>query len=239
MVNMAVIMPMDNITMRASQTSLIRLMQLVSPSLPIGAFAYSQGLEWAVDCGWVNDSKSFQNWLEGLIFDNLECLEVPVFSRLYQACERQDESDVIYWSHYLLASRETSELRMEEKNRARALTKLLVDLELEQARQWQKVLQSCQAAPYAVAAVSWKISLEHAASGYVWSWLENQIAAAIKLVPLGQTEGQRLQLSLSKELSAMVQRGLKLDDSEIGASAPALAIASSLHETQYTRLFRS
>lgn len=239
MVNMAVIMRMDTITMSTNQTSLVRLMQLVSPSLPIGAFAYSQGLEWAVECGWINDSKSFKCWLEGLIFDSLERLDVPVFSRLYQACERQDESDVAYWSHYLLASRETSELRMEEKNRARALTRLLVDLELQQARQWQGTLQTCQAAPFAVAAVNWKIRLDDAASGYVWSWLENQIAAAIKLVPLGQTEGQRLQLILSEKLAAIVQQGLKLEDREIGASAPALAIASSLHETQYTRLFRS
>jgi urease accessory protein len=97
----------------------------------------------------------------------------------------------------------------------------------------------CQAAPFALAAVHWKIGLEDCLLGYAWGWTENQVAAAIKLVPLGQTDGQRVQLKLAERLPATVARAMKVEDDDIGAGAPALAIASACHETQYTRLFRS
>ena len=125
------------------------------------------------------------------------------------------------------------------RQRARALTRLLIDLEFTAAEQWQTSLHYSQAAPFALAAVSWDIPLTDTALGYAWNWLENMVAAAVKLVPLGQTAGQRVQLVLARSLSEAVQRGLALDDAQIGASAPCMALASSLHETQYTRLFRS
>jgi urease accessory protein len=87
--------------------------------------------------------------------------------------------------------------------------------------------------------VHWQIGLEDCLLGYAWGWLENQIAAAIKLVPLGQTDGQRVQLQQAERLPAVVERALVIEDDDIGAGAPALAIASASHETQYTRLFRS
>ncbi len=217
----------------------LRLMQLVSPALPIGAFTYSQGLEWAVENSWVHDTDTLQNWLQGLAQDNLAQLDIPILARLYHACKAEDEIALLYWSHTLLAARETSELRLEEQNRARALTTLLQSLEIEQATAWQDALQLCQATPYALAAVQWEIPLEDAALGYAWGWLENQVAAAIKLIPLGQTAGQQVELNLSEILPQAVETGLQLEEDQIGASAPAMALASSLHETQYTRLFRS
>ena len=114
-----------------------------------------------------------------------------------------------------------------------------VDLDIAEAIRWQSELQHCQSAPFALASVSWGIRLPDAALGFAWSWLENMVAAAIKLVPLGQTDGQRVQLALAESLPDAVKRGLQLPDEEIGASAPVMALASSLHETQYTRLFRS
>lgn len=237
---MAAIMPtVIVIAMPTDSQALLRLMQLISPTLPVGAFSYSQGLEWAVECGWVNDVESMKSWLRGLMHDNFEMLEIPLLARLYHACEQQDEQALRHWNQYLLASRETSELRMEEQNRARALTTLLKNLGLEQAHAWQDNLQQCQLVPFALAASCWHIKLSDAALGYAWSWLENQLAAAIKLVPLGQTDGQRIQLELADDITTMVANGLTIKDEDIGASAPALALASSLHETQYTRLFRS
>lgn len=238
MVNTAAIM-LTVIAMPTEPQSLLRLMQLISPTLPVGAFSYSQGLEWAVECGWVHDMNSMKDWLSGLLHDNFAMLEIPILARMYRACENSDEQALNYWNHYLLASRETSELRMEEQNRARALTTLLKNLEIQQAHSLQKHLQQCQLTPFALAAHCWNIKLYDAALGYVWSWLENQVSAGIKLIPLGQTDGQRIQLDLSESLAAAVANGLQLRDEDIGASAPALALASSLHETQYTRLFRS
>ena len=217
----------------------LRLLQLASPTLPIGAFTYSQGLEWAVEAGWVNDLDSLSDWLGGLMYDSLALLELPILARLYRAVEDRDPRRLRHWGERLRASRETRELRLEEHNRARALTTLLIDLEIEQAADWRAELALCQAAPHALASVHWGIALEDSALGYAWGWLENQVAAAVKLIPLGQTDGQRAQLQLAEALPALVDRALALADSDIGAGAPALAIASARHETQYTRLFRS
>ncbi len=217
----------------------LRLLQLASPTLPIGAFTYSQGLEWAVEAGWVNDLDSLSDWLGGLMYDSLALLELPILARLYRAVEDRDPRRLRHWGERLYASRETRELRLEERNRARALTTLLIDLGMERAADWRAELALCQAAPHALASVHWGIALEDSALGYAWGWLENQVAAAVKLIPLGQTDGQRAQLQLAEALPALVDRALALADSDIGAGAPALAIASARHETQYTRLFRS
>lgn len=217
----------------------LRLMQLVSPALPIGAFTYSQGLEWAVESRQVTDADAVYDWMLGQVEDGLTYLDLPILKRLYQALENDDLDIVNYWSEYLLASRETSELRQEEINRGRALCRLLTDLDVTGAVKYESVMQLGQIPGFALAAVAWNISLQQTALGYSWGWLENQVAAAIKLVPLGQTAGQKLQLQLSEVIPQAVNRALSVDDDEIGASAPAMAIASSLHETQYTRLFRS
>jgi len=218
---------------------MLRLMQLVSPALPIGGFTYSQGLEYAVEAGWVRDPESLRDWLLGLLDDSVAGLDIPVLARLYAACVCGDCDAIRKWGDILLASRETFELRQEERQRARALTRLLVDLEIVEARRWREDLEQCQAAPFALAASRWGVPLMDACLGYAWSWLENMVAAAIKLVPLGQTDGQRLELVLAEAIPPAVARGLRLEDDELGGSAPAMALASSLHETQYTRLFRS
>lgn len=216
-----------------------RLLQLVSPSLPIGGFTYSQGLEWAVEAGWVHDVATVESWLGGLLDDAMQRLELPLLARLYAACATGDQAALAHWARVLHASRETRELRAEERNRARALVTLLRDLGVSRVSEWEESLLLCQAAPFACAAVHWGIGVEDCALGYAWGWLEGQVAAAVKLVPLGQTDGQRLLLALGGSLHETVAAALHLDDDAIGAGAPALAIASARHETQYTRLFRS
>lgn len=224
---------------RSSGLSLLRLLQLVSPSLPTGGFTYSQGLEWAVEAGWIRDAEGLSDWLDGLIEDGLALLDLPILVRLLAACGRRDTGALAAWGQRLLAARETEELRTEEQHRARALIILLEDLGIDEAVQWRAALRPCQAAPFALAAVRWGIPTRDCLLGYAWSWLENQVAAAIKLVPLGQTDGQRVLLSLAERLPDAVERAIRLDDDAVGAGAPALAIASARHETQYTRLFRS
>ncbi|MCB1803174.1 MAG: urease accessory protein UreF [Gammaproteobacteria bacterium] len=217
----------------------LRLLQLTSPALPIGGFTYSQGLEWAVEAGWVHDTSTLTDWLQGLIDDNLLYLDLPVLVRLHRACANDDVAAIDRWGRTLLAARESRELRAEEHNRARALCSLLRDLDIASAERWREQLAHCQAAPFALAAVHWRIGLEDCLLGYAWGWLENQVAAAVKLVPLGQTDGQRVQLALAATLPSVVSEALLLSDDDIGAGAPALAIAGARHETQYTRLFRS
>jgi urease accessory protein len=216
-----------------------RLLQLVSPGLPVGAYAYSQGLEWAVEARWVHDEASLGHWLRSLLHCSVKRVDVPLLQRLYLAWFNHDEAGVRKWSTALLAQRETSELRADERDRGQALARLLRDLGIPAAAPWTLSPAASFATLFALAAVEWRIGKHECLSAYVWAWLEGQVTAGVKLVPLGQVSGQRLLLSLADEIAAVVNVGLKMSDADIGASAPAHAIASSLHETQYTRLFRS
>ncbi len=233
----------DGLSLSDSCLPGLRLLQLISPALPTGAFTYSQGLEWAVECGWVRNQGDTRRWLQSVLSGNLRCLELPVLIRLYEAAKGDNHEMFHYWSHWLYANRETSELRDEETQRARALDAVLVNLADREHRReledWRDALRQCQLAGYALAAKHWHIQLTDLLQGYTWSWLENAVAAAIKLVPLGQTGGQRLLFELSTDIGVIVEQAATTEDSAIGASTPALAIASSLHETQYSRLFRS
>jgi len=229
--------------MQASSFAALRLMHLISPNLPTGAFTYSQGLEWAVECGWISNEEQTKQWLQCVLTDSLQCLELPLLFRLYHALENNRQVEFHRWSQWMYASRETYELRQEEKQRARALYSLLT--KLPDSKNWTE-LESCktallksQIAAYALAAKHWEISSNELLLGYTWSWLENAVAAAIKLVPLGQSEGQRLLYELTDDIVSTVEQACLIDDEHIGASTPALAIASSLHENQYSRLFRS
>ena len=214
-------------------------MQLISPSLPIGAFTYSQGLEWAVEAGWVTSEEKLNNWLISQAEDTLLHLDLPILKRLMLACYKKEYECFSYWSDFLVASRETHELRQEERQRGRALTQLLKSFELPLVHDWESVLKTNQAAGFALAAYVWDIPIQQAALGYAWGWLENQVAAGIKLIPLGQTSGQKLQLELASKLPRIVEQALALDDESLGSSTASLSMASSLHEQQYTRLFRS
>ncbi len=219
--------------------SMLRLWQLISPALPVGAYAYSQGLEYALDAEWIADEDDVKQWILGQIKHSLCHLDIPVLKRLHQAWIDNDECAVKQWSQFLIASRESSELVAEDRQLGRALAILLTDLDIKQAKDYTQSDSACFATLLALAAVEWKISVEEISYGYLWTWLENQVAAAIKLVPLGQTAGQRILLSISEDIPVAVEAGLKIEDEEIGMLAPAIGIASALHETQYSRLFRS
>ncbi len=219
--------------------SLMRLLQLVSPGLPIGMYSFSQGLESAVEDQWVTNSNEAGEWITGLLVNCLTRVDLPIASRLYDAWYRQDLEAVEKWSATLLAYRETFELREEDRHTGQALARLLTDMELEIAQEWIRRSYTTLPAMFTLAAVSWKVPKRSALAGLLWSWLENQVLCAVKLVPLGQVSGQRLLHELSAKIPELLDRGLQLDDHEIGGSVFALALAGSRHEMQYSRLFRS
>ncbi len=219
--------------------SLLKLLQLSSPTLPVGAFAYSQGLESAIENEIVTDVESLQNWLADCLRLSLKFVDLPIFSRLYQCWSVGDIEGAMHWNQMLVAQRETRELRDEDHHLGVALARLLTDLDIEQAKVLKSKDSMCFLTSFTLAACEWQVPEEQAANGFVWSWLDNQIAAAIKLVPLGQTDGQRVLSAILPKIPLIVSVGLALPEEEIGASLPMLAILSSQHETQYSRLFRS
>lgn len=215
-----------------------RLWLLVSPTLPIGGYSYSQGLEYAIGAGWVRDAEQAGDWIGGLASTVLIRQELPLLARIHRCAQGGDTAGVAYWNAYQLASRETAELRREDTQMGAALRRLLRTLQGPAA---------CSELPgelafvssFALACVAWQIGVADACAAFAWVWCENQVAAAVKLVPLGQTQGQRLLLGFAERLPALTAQALGCADDDLGMTAPGLAIASSAHETQYSRLFRS
>ena len=220
-------------------SALLHLLQLASPALPVGAYAYSQGLEWAVEAGWVTNEATLGRWLDEQLTESFGRVDLPILARLHDAASARDEAAMRRWARELVARRETRELVADDRDRGRALARLLRDLGVEAAAPWAERDDAPFAALAALAASAWNVPLEPSLHAHAFGWLENQVLAGVQLVPLGQVAGQRLLLALTARVPAVVATALALSDDEIGGTLPALAIASSLHETQYTRLFRS
>jgi urease accessory protein len=217
---------------------LLRLLQLASPGLPVGMYSYSQGLEKAVDDGLVVDAATAGDWIGAVLNRSLPNADLPVLARIYEAGERNDRAGVEYWSGLLISCRESAELRAEDRQTGLALQRLLAALGL--AGEAIPAARSITwAALFALAALRLGVGKREALLGYAWSWLENQVLCAVKLVPLGQVAGQQLLLNLAGEIPSAVDCALRVEDDQIGGGVFGLSLASSRHEMQYSRLFRS
>ena len=218
---------------------MLRLLQLASPALPIGAFAYSQGLEQATLLGWVNDEDTAAEWIAGLVTEVLPRLDLPVLAEAYAAWAAGDLARVQQLSAFLQACRESAELAAEDRHLGAALARVLHGLGVSQAEPWISDPDATFVALFSLAAMHFQIPLRSAALGFLFTWLENQVAAASRLIPIGHIAGQRVLSKVLARLPDAVNRGLDTPASAAGFLAPGLAIASALHETTYSRLFRS
>lgn len=222
--------------------ALSRLLQLASPTLPIGAYSYSQGLEWAVESSDVKDVDTAKSWMSEVMSLSLGQFDLPVIKRLFDAWVLLDEEKIIYWDERFTAGRDSAEMLLESRQMGYSLLSLQRDLDgFSEPRLALAESLDEPAFPtiYSATAVSWDISLEETLHAYLWSWLENQVSAAMKTVPLGQVAGQRILTHVSEAIPAVVKAAMTMPDDEINNFCPALTISSCRHETQYTRLFRS
>ena len=222
--------------------ALVRLLQLASPALPVGAFSYSQGLERAVEDGTVKDEASALRWIGDQLEWNLGRYEAPLLVRLLAAWADGDGDAALAFDAEYLATRETAELRAETLQMGYSMRRLLH--ELGDFPQPLLTVIAVSPAPtflftWTCAAAAWRIPARDALTAWLWSWAENQTMAALKAVPLGQAAGQRLLQEIGRRLPAVVERALTLVEAEYSNFAPGFAIACCNHETQYTRLFRS
>lgn len=220
-----------------TNSALLRLLQLSSATLPVGGYAFSQGLEYAVETGWVNSAQATQAWLHEQLQHSLARVDLPIIQRQMHSLRQQDLSALNYWNQYLLACRETKELHLTDIAMGEALQRLLRQLDL--ALPDNTLAEPSFLTLFCFAAHTWGIDDSAVQLGYIWAWLENQVSAATKLVPLGQTQAQQILSAMQVHIDQAITLASTVNDDEIGASMPALSIASANHETQYTRLFRS
>ena len=222
--------------------ALPRLLQLSSPMLPVGAFSYSQGLEYAIEARFVTNADSTLAWIGDVLSATVARFEAPMVARMHAAWQQQNIAQALEWNALFITSRETAELRAETLQMGYSLVRLLGQLDdLPQAHVAVLHEQSEVSFPcaFALAAAAWNIPVNATVSAYLWSWLENQVSAAMKTVPLGQVAGQRILAKLGMQLPALAEIALRLEDDALSNFSPLLAIVSSRHETQYSRLFRS
>lgn len=225
---------------------LLRLLHLVSPTLPIGGYSYSHGLELAVERGWVTDQAQAAVWIRGILHHCWTRLDGPILWRLHRAVLAGEREAFTRWRTELHAGRESAELLAEDAHLGQALLRVLATWDLPEAAEWFAVSATDDhgpppgyAAVFAVAAALHGIGTRETVLAWLWNSIDSQVAAAVKLVPLGQSAGQALLIELGAGLPGCVARIGCTKDDEITGAAPGLALASALHETQHTRLFRS
>ncbi len=220
---------------------LLRLLQLASPSLPIGAYTYSQGLEAAIEAGMVQDESSARAWITQSL-SVVGNFEAPILWRLLKAFLARDTGAVTYWTECFVAARDTAEFRAETIQMGYSLAKLVGELKVAD-HSLLEILASQPEIPlptaFACAAEALAVPHEAALVGMLFSMIENQVLVCVKSVPLGQVSGQRLLLSLHPPLEAAARRAQGLEDDELSTWAPGLSLLSMQHEVQYSRIYRS
>jgi urease accessory protein len=222
---------------------LARLLQLASPALPVGAYTYSQGLEWAVESGVIRDEAGAGHWIADLLQHGIGSYEAPLVAALMAAWSAGDVAEIDYLNAEFLASRESAELRAETAQMGFSMRRLLRDLRDENLAPVATLVEALPEVAFptvwAGIAAAWKIEPEAALTAYLWSWAENQVMAALKAVPLGQAAGQRLLADLGRQIPDVTVNRKNWPKTKWSNFTPAFAIACARHETQYSRLFRS
>ncbi len=227
---------------QAEALKLNRLLQLCSANLPVGGFSFSQGLEYAVEKGWLTSVTTTASWITINLEQSIVQTDLAILKRLLIALSTNDFNAFAYWNNYLIACRESHELLLADLAMGKALIRLVKQLEPLDLEAYQMIFALAEisfVSAFALCAYVFRLDVVSAQSGYCWTYIDNQVAAATKLVPLGQTQAQNLLFQLTENTPLLIERANCIADDELGASLPHLAMASAWHETQYTRLFRS
>jgi urease accessory protein len=229
--------------------SLLRLLQLSSSTLPVGAYSYSEGLELLVETQRLTSAAALQDWMTQELRYGAMRIEASIMLRAYHATLAQDTAALLAWNHWWSAARDTEELRLQSWQMGRSLLRLFLDLDdpnpTERVDKTWSALgelfgQECNfAIAFGIVAAAWHIEPTAALLGYLQSWSTNLVSAGIKLIPLGQTAGQQLLLNLEQELYTAAEIILTLPDDALESCGWGLSLASMAHESLYSRLFRS
>lgn len=226
---------------QCAASTLLRLMWLASPALPVGGFSYSEGLEAAVEAGQVHDDASAAAWLVDQLHLALVRSDLSVAAEAFHAWRRRDLDTVRALNDWVAATRETHEMRLQTEQMGRSLAVWLTHQAADDAAAALTALRPAPTWPvaFALAAERTGADARDALLSLAFGWAENMVQAALKAVPLGQVAGQRVLTALVDELPLAVDAALALPPAERQAFTPMLAILSARHEMQYSRLFRS
>lgn len=228
-----------------TDSSLAKLQTWLSPSFPVGAFAYSHGLEYAVETGDVCDCETLTCWVEGIITIGAGRIDATLFRAAYEAVRDGDNQRLARIVERADAQRGTSEMALESAAQGRAfLTTLIKVWPRPRLLHWHEELKKAGREPaYGVAVgVSCalaEIPLRPALVAYLNAFAANLVSAVVRLVPLGQTDGQRAMHELEDTVIEAANAALVRDLDDLGGAALTVDWMSMRHETQYTRLFRS
>lgn len=219
------------------------LLQLCNSSLPLGAYSYSEGLEFLVANGDIHDVDTLRLWLENELTYGSIRLEGAIALRAYHCYLKRDNSGLYYWNHWLSASRETKELREQSWQMGKSLCRLIVKL-MPDEDYLHSVINGfdspCHGAiAFALITAHSGISPQQMLWGYLHNWVNNLVNAGIKLIPLGQSEGQKLIFNLHPTIINSSKEISHLQDHQLASCSWGLSFASIHHETLYSRLFRS
>jgi urease accessory protein len=222
--------------------TLLRLMQLASPALPVGGFSYSEVLESAVDCGLVRDETQAGDWLLEQLSLSLARADMAVVAQAFDAWRNADLPRIAALNDWVCQTRESAELQQQARQMGRSMAQWLKNGTGPDERVVQ--LAALQPAPtwpvaFALAAAQTAATSRQALSSFAFGWAENMTQAAMRSVPLGQSAAQRMLARLIQAIPAAVDHAAWLADDQRQAFTPMLAILSARHETQYSRLFRS
>jgi urease accessory protein len=220
----------------------MRLFQIASQALPIGGYSHSQGFEAAIESGLVRNDASVQQWITDVLLFSIASYELPSLVDMGEAWTAGDFDALRRFNQEFLSARESAELRSATVQMGfsmRALLAVLPDLPETLVNTLEIMEEPSLPCVWSGAAAAWLITSRHSTAAYLWSWAENQVLVAIKSVPIGQSEGQRVLLNIGRQIAQLTQWLPSRESGMRSNFAPGLAILSSQHETQYSRLFRS
>ena len=225
-----------------STPAMFRLMAWLSPAYPVGAFAYSSGIEWAVEAGDIKDAETLRQWLAGMIGAGSGFCDAVLFVHAHRAVAANDDAALRTAAELAAALVTSKERLLETTAQGRAfLDATRAAWPCPALARLDAVWQGAVALPIAVGVTcaGHGIGCEPALNAFLHALAANWISAGVRVIPLGQTDGQRVLVALEGDIGACAARALATPLDEIGSCTMRTDIAGMRHETQYTRLFRS
>lgn len=230
--------------MAENTASLFNLLRFCSANLPVGGYTFSQGLEYAIDSSQLASQQEVFDWLLGYANASLKHTDLPLMRCAFSALQEQDEESLQRINALALAVRESKEMLLADTAMGCALMRLLRDTSVVLPVcytdcDYQELSSISMITAFVIASHAHGVECSSAMIGYCWTVLESQVLAAAKLLPMGQTDSQRMLSNLQQSLPEIIEGSKSIPLDNIGLSLPGLAMASALHETQYSRLYRS